>query len=382
MPDRDIPTASRLAAVVEAAAAALLLRRPGNVAQQPERERRRVAPHGAAGDAVLQAVIPERLRGAVGSVVRNLAPVLRGFGGGGWTQEPLKRALSPEGGRFVERAFANAAGSRDYKVFVPSCGTRNLPLVVMLHGCGQSPDDFAAGTAMNARAEAEGFVVVYPGQSARAHGQRCWNWYQPGDQARESGEAGLIAGITRAVAAEHAVDPRRIYIAGLSAGAAAAANVARAYPDLYAALGLHSGLAAGCATDVTSALTAMRLGAIAANGGDLAAHEIRVPTIVFHGENDGTVHPRNGDQILAQAGVDALTPTRVAGVSEGGLPYERTRYADAHGHVLVENWTVRGLAHAWSGGDPSGSYTDRRGPDASRAMLEFFRAHSLAGGAS
>ena len=245
----------------------------------------------------------------------------------------------------------------------------------MLHGCTQSPDDFAAGTGMNLLAEQEGFLVAYPGQSTRDHGQRCWNWYQPGDQARGLGEAEIIAGLTREVMQNHDVDPRRVYIAGLSAGGAAAANVALAYPDLYAAVGVHSGLAAGCAGDVSSALTTMRLGPSGA--AILQGGTPRVPTIMVHGENDSTVHPRNGEQVLLQAGVDALTPSVSDGVSPGGLSYIRTRYADETDRVVVESWVVRGLNHAWSGGDPSGSYTDRRGPDASRAMVDFFMAHRL-----
>jgi poly(hydroxyalkanoate) depolymerase family esterase len=283
-----------------------------------------------------------------------------------------------EGGRFTEHSFANAAGARDYKLFVPSDARPNLPLVVMLHGCNQSPDDFAAGTGMNALAEAEGFLVAYPAQSGRANGQRCWNWFQPGDQGRDSGEAGIIAGLTRAIIAEHRVDPARVYIAGLSAGGAAAVNIARAYPDLYAAVGIHSGLAAGCAHDVSEALTVMRLGPVAA--GDYDTANTRVPTIVFHGENDGTVNLRNGEQALAQAGIDGLSPEAAEAVSPGGLPYIRTRYTDETGRVAVEGWIVRGLGHAWSGGSQAGGYTDPRGPDASRAMLDFFRANPLVAG--
>ncbi|KQU21110.1 hypothetical protein ASG63_05700 [Methylobacterium sp. Leaf94] len=357
----------------------------------------------AAEEARLAAILPEKLRKVVETVTRGIAPVLGGLGkagpggatpsslvgnlgtlvsglAGGLGPSGLNQARAPltEGGSFTEHSFSNAAGARDYKLFVPSDAHADLPLVVMLHGCTQSPDDFAAGTGMNARAEAEGFLVAYPAQSGRANGQRCWNWFQPGDQGRDSGEAGIIAGLTRALIAEHRVDPTRVYIAGLSAGGAAAVNIARAYPDLYAAVGIHSGLAAGCARDVSTALTVMRLGPVAAADG--AVSTVRVPTIVFHGESDGTVNPRNGEQALAQAGIDGLTPEAAEAVSPGGLPYTRTRYADADGRVAVEGWIVRGLGHAWSGGSPAGSYTDPRGPDATRAMLDFFRANPLAAG--
>ncbi|WP_375465661.1 alpha/beta hydrolase family esterase [uncultured Methylobacterium sp.] len=320
--------------------------------------------------------IPERLREAVGGVVRGLgrgvAPVLKGLGG---------RAVPPIHGRpagpapggdgsFVTRAFNGPAGSREYRLFIPSRPQTPAALVVMLHGCNQTPDDFAVGTGMNRLAERDGLFVAYPAQTGRANPQRCWNWFEPRDQRRDSGEAAIIAGLTRAVMAEHAIDPARVFIAGLSAGGAAAANVARAFPDLYAAVGVHSGLAAGCARDVGSALMAMQQGAPGAAAG------VPVPTIVFHGEDDATVSARNADLVLAQAGAGALTPARET-FAGAGHAFTRTRYADAAGRVILESWRVRGAGHAWSGGDAGGSYTDPRGPDASRAMLDFFAAHPL-----
>ena len=337
--------------------------------------------------------IPERLRGSIDQMMqslRTLAPSLRDLVGGD-RHAPGAGGLGsegnePEGGQFVARSFSNAAGARDYKLFIPSPRSGRSPLVVMLHGCTQSPDDFAAGTRMNALAEEEGIYVVYPRQSSRANAQRCWNWFEPGDQGREMGEAGIIAGLVRAVCAEHPIDRSRIYIAGLSAGGAAAANIARAYPDLFAGLGVHSGLAAGCARDLPSALSAMRVGApgaaepggAAGFGAGSVTQALRVPTIVFHGEGDGTVHPRNAEAVLAQAGVEALTPQRESGTG-GGHSYTRTRYADEAGRVQVEAWSVQGAGHAWSGGSPAGSYTDANGPDASRAMLDFFLSHRLPG---
>lgn len=351
-------------------------------------------------------LVPERVREAVEGVVRGLgrgvAPVLKGLGGqgpglqglgleglGGQGRNAFRDAPRSSGrgepGEFLELSFSGSTGARDYKLYVPTGRRENMPLVVMLHGCKQSPDDFAAGTAMNALAESEGFLVAYPAQSSRANGHRCWNWFEAGDQGRETGEAGIIAGITRAVVAEHPVDPKRVYIAGLSAGAAAAANVAQAYPDLYAAVGIHSGLAAGCARDLSSALMAMNMGApgTGLSGGFGAPVEgLGIPAIVIHGDGDKTVNPRNGEEVLAQAGADGprLRQATESGTSPGGLAYSRTRYSDEAGRARIESWLVHGLGHAWSGGDPSGSYTDPRGPDASRAMLAFFLEHSLAAG--
>lgn len=315
----------------------------------------------------------------VGQVVRGLAPVLKGLGHPLRQPAPADERKSATGSGFVPLSYTDAAGSRDYKLFIPSHPEAAAPLIVMLHGCTQNPDDFAAGTGMNALAERAGVFVAYPAQSRQAHAQRCWNWYEPRDQARGSGEPAIIAGLTRAVMAEHPIDPARVYIAGLSAGGAAALNIARAYPDLYAAVGVHSGLAAGCARDLGSALMAMQVGAPGLGtttpfGAPAAA--TRVPTIVFHGEDDGTVSVRNADQVLAQANIAGLT-ARSETIEGRGHPFTRTRYLDETGRAVVEDWRVRGAGHAWSGGRPEGSYTDREGPDASRAMLDFFAEHRL-----
>ena len=297
---------------------------------------------------------------------------------------PIRRAppstsdIVPEGTRFIEGTFSNAAGSRTYKLFIPSRSQgQPLPLVVMLHGCTQSPDDFAAGTRMNFLAEEQNCFVVYPEQPSGANQAKCWNWFRTGDQQRGGGEPSLIAGITRQIMRDHAIDPKRVYVGGLSAGGAAAAIMGATYPDLYAAVGVHSGLACGAASDLPSAFVAMRQG----SGSEAIAEAgSPVPTIVFHGDRDTTVHPNNGDRILEQSAKATSPTTKVLrGRVPGGHAYTRTILTDAGGRAISEHWNIHGAGHAWSGGSPAGSYTDPRGPDATREMLRFFLEHSLPG---
>ena len=285
----------------------------------------------------------------------------------------------PEGAQFLARTFSNQAGTRPYKLYVPSGYTgQPVPLIVMLHGCTQSPDDFAAGTGMNAVAEERTCLVVYPGQTSGAHAQKCWNWYSEDDQQRGSGEPSLIAGITRQVMQDYAVDPQRVYVAGLSAGGAAAAIMGEAYPDLYAAIGVHSGLACGAARDLPSAMAVMRGGSKAGayrhqHG---SAPRRLIPSIVFHGDRDTTVSPRNGDDVVEQSVQGATLRSQVqTGQVPGGRAYSRTIRLDATGQPVSEQWVIHGAGHAWSGGKAAGSYTDLNGPDATREMLRFFQEH-------
>jgi poly(hydroxyalkanoate) depolymerase family esterase len=289
---------------------------------------------------------------------------------------PSTPDLVPAGARFIEGTYANAAGNRAYRLFIPS-GYRGepLPLVIMLHGCTQSPEDFAAGTQMNLVAEEHSCLVAYPAQSSQANQARCWNWFRPADQARGRGEPSLIAGITRQIMRDHAVDPKRVYVGGLSAGAAAAATLGVTYGDLYAAIGVHSGLACGAAVDLPSALIAMRQGGASEHAGPLDRPP--VPAIVFHGDRDTTVHPNNGDQMLERSIRTAGARQQVQrGQVPGGHAYTRTTLRDARGRAILEHWNIHGAGHAWSGGSPAGSYTDPRGPDATREMLRFFLEHS------
>jgi poly(hydroxyalkanoate) depolymerase family esterase len=285
--------------------------------------------------------------------------------------------IVPEGARFIERTYSSPAGSRTYRLFIPSrYREQPLPLVVMLHGCTQSPDDFAAGTRMNFLAEEQNCFVAYPAQPSQANQAKCWNWFRAADQQRGRGEPSLIAGITRQIMDDYSVDPKRVYAGGLSAGAAAASIMGATYNDLYAAIGVHSGLACGVATDLPSALVAMRQG-----GSDrkvISGDRALVPTIVFHGDRDTTVHPNNGDQILEQSVRTMSTQKKVhRGQVPGGHAYTRTILSDASGRGMLEHWNIHGAGHAWSGGSPAGSYTDPRGPDATRQMLRFFLEHSL-----
>jgi poly(hydroxyalkanoate) depolymerase family esterase len=285
--------------------------------------------------------------------------------------------IVPEGARFIESTYSSPAGSRAYRLFIPSRYRQQpLPLVVMLHGCTQSPDDFAAGTRMNFLAEELNCFVAYPAQPRQANRAKCWNWFRTADQQRGRGEPSLIAGITCQIMDDYSVDPKRVYVGGLSAGAAAAAILGETYNDLYAAIGIHSGLACGVATDLPSALVAMRQGG--SHRKVISGDRPPVPAIVFHGDRDTTVHPNNGDQILEQSLGTMSTQKNVhRGQIPGGHAYTRTILSDANGRGMLEHWNIHGAGHAWSGGSPAGSYTDPRGPDATREMLRFFLEHSL-----
>jgi len=276
-------------------------------------------------------------------------------------------------GQFTAGTHSEAGLTRQYKLYVPSgAEDRPLPLVVMLHGCTQDPDDFAAGTRMNEAARERGFFVLYPAQAQGANASRCWNWFKHNHQARGRGEPAVLAGMARMVMQRHAIDPRRVYVAGLSAGGAMAAILGDAYPDLFAAVGVHSGLPTGAARDLESAFAAMQGG-----GTGTGRNRGAPPTIVFHGDRDATVHPANGKKVAAASAGTALAEEERSS-RVGGRSYTRSIHRGADGRPVAEHWAVHGAGHAWSGGSPRGSYTDATGPDATEEMLRFFFMHTLA----
>lgn len=331
-------------------------------------------------DPVFQQAGSSRMRRPLGDTLRILgqgrasaglfgSPAGAGLPG---MNRPSTTPVIPEGSRYLARSLTCAAGERRYKLYVPaSAPVRPHGLIVMLHGCKQDPDDFMTGTGMNAVAEAHGLMVAYPGQTGADNASSCWNWFRPSDQRRGAGEPAIIAGITQEITREFDLDPGRIFVAGLSAGGAMAAVMGETYPDLYAAVGIHSGLACGSANDVISAFSAMRgdVG-FASRAKPISTHRVR--TIVFQGDADLTVHSSNAARIVSAATPSNGTVGKESGRSAGGRTYERTIVTDETGRRAVECWLVNGAGHAWSGGNTDGSYTDPRGPDAAAEMVRFF----------
>jgi len=298
--------------------------------------------------------------------------------------------------------YNDPVGKHPYFVYTPQnyqVGTV-VPLFVMLHGCSQTAVDFATGTAMNLLAEQYGFIVVYPQQTSTYNQNLCWNWFLPANQGRSRGEPGSIVSIVQAMqqnSTRWTIDATRIYVAGLSAGAAMSVILGVTYPDVFAAIGVHSGLEYQAATSLNDGFRAMRRGgpdpqqqgrAAYAAMGNLARI---VPTIVFHGTNDTTVASVNGDQTLQQwMETDYLAsnntypanfkqPTSVvSGKVPGGYAYAVATWNAVNGNEVQAYWKIGGLGHAWSGGSPAGTFTDARGPNASVALYNFFMAHVLA----
>ena len=276
----------------------------------------------------------------------------------------------PDGAHYLSRSFTCTAGTRSYKLYIPSkSAAEPRPLLVMLHGGTQDADDFAVGTRMNEVAEELGFIVAYPIQPKAANASLCWNWFLPAHQRRDAGEPAIIAGITRELITEHDIDPHRVFIAGLSAGGAMAAIMGETYPDLYAGIGVHSGLATGTASDLPSAFAAMR----GTNGKRQRRALPEMRTIVFHGDADNIVHPSNAALIVGGQGTDSKHTSQPG----AGKTFTRRTVQDRSGKTVAEDWTIHGSGHAWSGGSGDGSYTDPHGPDASREMIRFFlESHS------
>ncbi|MCO6382660.1 PHB depolymerase family esterase [Oceanicola sp. 502str15] len=290
-------------------------------------------------------------------------------GGARATAQPPTLA---EGAQFLSSTHQGKSGSRAYRTYVPASAAAGATgIVMMLHGCTQTPEDFAIGTGMNALAERDGFVVIYPEQSRGANAQTCWNWFSPNDQRRDRGEPEILAGIARSAMAQYDVPPSRCFVAGLSAGAAMAVILGQTYPDVFAAAGAHSGLPYGAAKDVASAFSAMA-GQTSGHAG--ARSQTALRTIVFHGGADSTVHASNGEMIARDAARNGPSPSveTTHGGAENGRSYTATTCSGPDGRAYLEHWVIEGLGHAWSGGQPEGSYTDAQGPDASAEMVRFF----------
>ncbi|CAO1661044.1 Esterase, PHB depolymerase family [Halomonas sp. NYA30] len=303
-------------------------------------------------------------------------------GGMAQPEQAPSASEEPQPGAFTAGRFTNHVGSRDYKLYIPSGYTgQALPLVVMLHGCTQNPDDFAVGTQMNRLAEEQLCCVLYPAQPMTANSSKCWNWFKAEDQQREGGEPAIIAGMTRQIIEIHGLDGSRVYVAGLSAGAAMATTLAMTYPDLFAAVGVHSGLPHGVAQSLPDALGAMQGGTGPLGGGKAkgAGWTSEVPAIIFHGDRDTTVHPSNADRVAAQYSTSRQAGAKVAkGKVANGHGYTCTTHHNTKGETHLEQWQVHGAGHAWSGGSTQGSYTDPKGPDATKEMLRFFLQHQQA----
>jgi poly(hydroxyalkanoate) depolymerase family esterase len=291
----------------------------------------------------------------------------------GSAKAPKKMLPRPAPGTFLSEDYSCRHGTLSYRFYTPKgSARRRMPLVVMLHGCSQTATDFAAGTGMNRLADELGVLILYPQQSASANFGLCWNWHDPANQERGRGEPALIAALTRHAIALGRANPARVYIAGISAGGAAAAIIGAAYPDLYVAVGVHSGVPRGNVRSLGGAIAAMR----GRNGaGPTGKLPRQLPTIVFHGDNDRVVHPSNANGFLTnleRSTAGPLISRAHSGLSNGGRHYTRRVYRSYMGESLLEDWIIHGSGHSWSGGSAAGSHTDPAGPDASREMLRFF----------
>jgi poly(hydroxyalkanoate) depolymerase family esterase len=274
-----------------------------------------------------------------------------------------------------------------YRLYLPSGSSRrdSLPLIVMLHGCQQNPLSFAEGTRMNALAEERRCAVLYPEQSVHSNPLRCWNWFDSAALLGE-GDAGLIARLIDQVTERRPIDPRRVYVVGMSAGAAMACVLAVRHSRLFAACASHSGVMYGAARSPSQALTVMRSGPSLADVEqarrlwlEVRESALTVPTLVIHGERDTKVNPVNADRIIEQLQARSEVTDPSAGVlqacdelciDDGGRSSRQRDYT-RQGQIVVRRVLVEGLGHAWSGGDTRHEFNDAEGPDASRLILDF-----------
>jgi poly(hydroxyalkanoate) depolymerase family esterase len=297
---------------------------------------------------------------------------------------PAAFAEADSVGEFIVKDIDTADGPRRYKLFIPSTynKAKPAPLLVVLHGCTQDPDDIARGTRFNEVAGKRGFLVAYPEQPPKYNGLKCWNWFDAAHQSRDKGEPALIASIAQRVIKDYTIDSKRVYIAGVSAGGAMALTTAYAYPELFVAAGIHSGIAYAAVTSIANALTAMHSGA--PDQGSLGAAVVKgfgsvrhFPAIVFQGKADKSVNWVNGSQVVWQL-IQSYSPENLTKLSTtpgeaAGYHFTKTTYGV--GKPLIEEWMVDELGHAWSGGSKDGTYTDANGPDASSEMVRFFLEH-------
>jgi poly(hydroxyalkanoate) depolymerase family esterase len=308
-------------------------------------------------------------------------------------------------GQWVSGTASTDFGTRNYKLWVPPGLTQRkpVPLVMMLHGCMQKPEDLAAISAMNEIADRNKFLVVYPEQTAEANPLRCWNWFDPKHQASGSGEPALLAAVIKQVQASNSIDANRLFVAGISAGAAMAIVMGVTYPDLFDGVAACAGLEFKAANSAESGFAAMKQGgpdpkqqglvafrAITENLRGKSKH--RLPVIVFQGDADPYVNPLNAEQVIAQwartndyldDGQDndsfKAQPARTTqGSVAGGHEFTKSIYTDRDGRLLMEKWLVKGLGHAWSGSPTAGPFADPKGPNASFEMWRFFAETSRA----
>src|ERR1700729_1948730 len=341
------------------------------------------ATEGGAGDAKAPSprpsakVIPLPPRRPLGETLRALR--VRPIMPPGLPDAPETGPAPDFGERFLKRTYSGPAGSLNHRLYVPADHEgQELALVIMLHGCAQDPEDFARGTRMNELAEEFDLIIAYPHQPRLANPNGCWNWFDRRHQNRGSGEPAKLAGLAQALAKEFDVRRERVFAAGLSAGGAMAEVLAATYPDVFDAVGIHSGLPYKSAGDVPSAFAAMK-GTAAFDPAPLAASGRHVRKIIFHGLADSTVNPVNGEHIFDEVEREetSLARSDLDWPIEGGR-VSRTAVKDADGRPVAEQWLVEGGGHAWFGGDPRGSFTQTVGLDASRVMVRFFLAQRLA----
>ena len=317
----------------------------------------------------------------------------------------LSLSFPPGGERGYQHGSVSERGDvYPYAVYVPSSlrAGSAAPLMVVLHGCDTTADQMAAASQYDALAERNRFIVLYPDVDtldASTYG-RCWRGiWAPDLEGRGVGDASAIADMTRAVLGRWHADPGRVYAIGISAGGFETAILAAYYPDLYAAIGIHSGAPytgpeLGCFPGGADTADTAKL---AGDALDAMGPRARVmPVIVIHGDADPAVPYRCGRQAIAQwLGVDNAVLQRehrpgVPGspggsrdaVVPGGHGYTVLSYADGSGCVVAQLLTVHGMGHYWSGGsaDPaSARYSDPRGPSAAAASWAFFSRWGLSG---